>query len=173
MRFRKHLLGGVAICAIAPALLVACGGDDDDDSGGSGGDSASSAGTGSDEAYVTDFCEATIKFGDELIAVLEDVGTEVDDEAAATKLLAKPLESLVAELRKAKPPKDVKKAHDEIVTKLNGAVKDLKDGKNAEQVFEALDEPKLDKDVSDRLNKAAEKVDACVEAGVSFSNDEG
>lgn len=162
MNFPLRIISGLTLCAMGGALLSACG----------GGDGASAdAESGSDEAYVAAFCEATATFGAAVISAIETLLTDDDDETAA-KALAGPVEAFAAELKKAKPPKDVKSAHEAILSQLTRAVKDLKAGKNPADISDPSALPDLDEAVSARLNAVAAKDQVCVDEGVDFSEAE-
>lgn len=164
MNFPTYLLRGLAACVIAPALLAACGGDDDDDSGAGG--TAVSASAGGDEAYLAVYCEASVTFGAAFVAALEK-GARAGNDKEAGKAYAEPFQAYVKELRTAKPPKDVKAAHDKIVSALADVIKNLQDGKDPSQILDALQTPDVDAAVSARLKAAAKKNPDCV--GVGFA----
>ena len=168
MHFRTYLLRGLAALAIAPTLLAACGGDDDEaDSPGAAGGTVA-APTGGDEAYLAVYCKASVTFGAAFVAALKKGAAAANDKDAA-KVFVEPFDAYVKELRTAKPPKDVKAAHDQIVAALADVAKDLKDGKDPSQLLDAIEAPDLDEAISARLDAAAKKNPDCV--GVGFASE--
>ncbi len=167
MRLRTFLVRGLVACAVTPALLAGCGGDDDD-----GGEAAPKAPSGSDEAYVAIFCKASNTFGEDFFTALTSIAEDATDKEAAAAFVD-PFETYVKDLRAAKPPKDVKAAHDQILSQLTDALKELKAGNNPEVIFDALESPDVDDAISARLDAAAEKNQDCIDGGVTFSSDTG
>lgn len=164
MTFRRTILAGLVPCVLGLTLLLAaCGGDDD--SGDSGG--STSSGTGSDEKYVAVVCKAFADFGDATTKAIKPSSIKNEDDAI--KALVGPIEDLVAAMAKASPPKDAKASHDETVKVFRAAAADLKKNGSKSTAFQDLETPKMDKDVSDRLDKVAAKNKDCQEADVTFS----
>ena len=161
MQLRTILRGGALFLGATAATfgLAACGGDDD---GGGGG-------TGTDDEYVGAICGALLTFQDDITKVIADSsGDETDEEAA--ELLVKPLEAYVSNLKKAKPPSDVKEYHEDIVKKTEDAVKQIKDDKNLDAFDEIGDPKEPPQDIKDRLDAAASKNADCIKADFSFGS---
>lgn len=160
MQFRTYLRGGALFLGLGAAAfgLAACGGDD----GGGGG-------TGSDEQYVGAICSALLTFQDDLAKVVAGAkGDETDEEAA--KLIVEPLEKYLSNLKKAKPPADVKEYHNDVVAKTTDAVKKIKEDKNLDAFNEIQDSKEPPQKIKDRLNAAAEKNEDCVKADFTFGS---
>lgn len=157
-----------ALLLVAAFSLAACGGDDDDSGGDDSGDSGkTSSGTGSDEKYVADLCKATLEFS-KAFEKLDP--SKVKSEDDVQKLFAEPFENYAKAMSKAKPPKDVKEYHDQVVKALNDTVKSMKSG-DGTSGFEALadmDFPEPPAAVSDRLSKIADNNKDCKEANFDF-----
>lgn len=177
--WRRLLVAGMAILAIA--LFAACGGgDDDDDDGedgsGDGGSSSnnplgggSGGGTGSDEKYVGDLCKATLKLTNAFQSINP---ADLGDESKIFDILEKPYEEFVDAMEDAKPPKDLKDYHDEALRQFRAALKAIEDEDQEEldRIFDAeLPDPPAG--VEERLDKVARDNKDCADAGVSFEED--
>lgn len=157
MEIRKFaLLLGIAPVALGATFFAACGGDDD---GGGGG-------TGSDEAYVADFCEAYKNFFADLEDAQDDITSSDPEDIAET--MAQPVEDLAKALKKAKPPKDMQDWHNQAVKTMEEAADELKDGNFDASIFgdETLSDPP--EGAADRLQKLAEDNEDCDDAGFDF-----
>ncbi|MCC7364499.1 MAG: hypothetical protein IT303_09000 [Dehalococcoidia bacterium] len=126
---------------------------------------SSSNATSADKKYVSQICSALIQFEEELFEAVMEVDAE--DEAAAAKALAEPMDKLVQAWEDADPPKDLKKYHEQAVDQAKDAVAKLKKGDM--NAFEEMgDLPAADKDIEDRLNAAASEDEDCIAAGMIF-----
>ncbi|MFN0148344.1 MAG: hypothetical protein ACKVT1_17730 [Dehalococcoidia bacterium] len=164
MQFRRIFFMGAAALALTTATaFAACGGDDD--SGGSSGGDAVSAGSGSDADYVAGLCKALIKFQDSIL----DLASKADaakSESDAVKLLGEPLDAMVKDLEKVKPPSDLKDYHKKSVAGFKTAAENVKKGKV--DALDSADLPDAPAGASERLDKVAAENADCVDAGVAF-----
>ena len=168
MKIRKLGLWPVmaALALTASFGFVACGGDDDDDGGGDSG--GSSGGTGSDEKYVGDLCKATLVFSKAIEKVTADP-SKLNNASDISKAFADPFEDYAKSVSKAKPPKDLKQFHDDVVKTLNEAAKAMKSGGDLDALSSlGGDFPEPPKAAQDRLQKVADKNKDCKEADFSF-----
>ncbi len=151
---RKHF--GPALLAIPAALALAfaaCGGD--------GG-----GGLGTDEEYVDDLCGAFQSLQENMDGLFEDLSGEADEQKVA-EAFAEPFEEFLNELKKARPPADVKPYHDELVDSFEQTVKAIKDGDmNALDNTDDVSDPP--EDIQARLEKAAENNKTCQEVDFGF-----
>ncbi len=113
--------GGVLLAAmlIVPAAL-ACGGDGD----------------GSDEEYVTAFCEAHREFTTSWSAAIQNASTtsSFDD-------IAEPLEVLADDFDDMNPPADMKDWHDETTKQLSATAERVKEEKNLQAITSLPNDP--------------------------------
>lgn len=156
-----------AVLAVAAVGLAACGGDDDGGSKTSGGGGiASSGGTGSDENYVADLCKASKDLQAAITKMTADP-SKLTDQDAAMKAFIGPFEDFSKSLAKAKPPKDLKDYHEQMVKTLNDTVAKMKKGDaTALQSLSGTDLPDPPASVKDRLDKLAAKNKDCTDSGL-------
>jgi len=180
-------LGGLLVLSLG-AAFASCGGDDDDapkDSPGasSSGDkgaksdatktgdtNASDANpgavTGTDKQYVKDVCVVFNTYMDGVLKSFSADASVAGDEAAIIKKIGPLLEAFGKDVAKAKPPKDVKKYHDELVKTVNDTSGRLKAGK-IKSLSELADvnsaQKELPADVKARLANAEKDVKECNE----------
>ncbi|MBA4180909.1 MAG: hypothetical protein C0506_10010 [Anaerolinea sp.] len=170
MKLRKigvwAVLGAFALTAAIG--LAACGGGDDDGGDGGGGGIASSGGTGSDEKYVADLCKATLDFSKAMDKVTADP-SKLNNASDISKAFSAPFEDYAKAVAKAKPPKDLKEYHDNVVKALNDASKAIKGGGNLDALGALGDDlPDPPQATQDRLQKIADKNKDCADADFSF-----
>jgi len=185
MRNLKRLAVFVMLPAILAMLLVACGGDsdnksDDSNNGGpaasdskdngkksDGGDIKASGDTGSDEKYVAAVCKSGRKFLDDLTASMSKIDyskIDANDPDSMAKLMEPftgTFRQFAKDLADAKPPKDLKDWHGDLVDNLNQMVKAMEKGDQDALDTIGVDFPDMPEDVSNRLSKVAEKNDDC------------
>jgi hypothetical protein len=87
-----------------------------------------------------------------------------------SKAFSGPFEDYAKAISKAKPPKDLKEYHDNIVTTLNDASKAMKSGGGLEGLAGLSEDfPEPPKATQDRLQKIADKNKDCQAADLSFN----
>lgn len=148
---------------LAAGLLfaAACGGDD------SSGGNPAGAGSGSDEAYVAAICKAQARFFESFDKAMSDP-SKLNDPKEAAKLFIGPFEQLEKDVKAARPPKDVKEYHDQMVKAISGASTQLKDSKDITTLDLESDIKDPPQEITDRLQKIAEKNEDCQKADFSF-----
>lgn len=146
-------------------FAAACGGDDDS----SGGPAASSGGTGSDEAYVASICKAQLKFSTSFKKVMSDPSKFNDPEEVA-KIFSAPMDQLVKDMKAAKPPKDAKEYHDQVVKSISDVSAQLKKSKDITSLDLSDDKGEPPAEIAGRLQKIADNNEDCKKADFSFTN---
>lgn len=151
----RALLTAAGVLAVTSMMLVftACGGD------------SSSGGTGTDEAYVSSVCKAMLKFSDSLNAMDP---TKLKSEDDAIKAITGPFDQLLKDLKAAKPPKDVKSYHDEVVATFQKANDQIKKNKDMSALTDAETPEPPPAAIKDRLQKIADKNADCKKADFNF-----
>jgi len=163
LKLRASLVAAGLVAATSFLLVfAACGGDDSSTS--SGG----SSGTGSDNQYVSALCKSMLTFQDSLTSATKDP-SKLTDPTAIAKAFTAPFEQLLKDLKAAKPPKDVKDYHDKVVAEFSKATDALKKGGDLSALSNMGDLPNPPKEVSDRLQKVADKNADCKKADVNFN----
>ena len=184
LRWLAVALAAVVVLSLT-ALFAACGGDDDSSSGSSSsngksdatktsdstgdkktGDANPGAVSGTDKEYVKDVC---VVFNTYMEAVFKAISSDPSlsgDSDAIIKKIGPPLEAFGKGVAKARPPKDVKKYHDELVKTVNDTAAKLKSGKIkslSELGALGTSSTQLDPDVKARLANAEKDVKECNE----------
>ena len=169
-------LAALSLTAVM-TLLGACGGDDDSTGGGAAKGSSPAAKddskvanagpvSGTDKEYVKDMCVSFNSYMDGVFKVIQSDPSSATDQAAIAKKLGPFLESFAKDVDKAKPPRDVKKYHDELVKQVKDSSEKLKSGKvkSLAELGQGVTPPKdLDPAILTRLSNAEKDVKECSE----------
>jgi hypothetical protein len=188
---RMTLIGGALLTF--SSVFAACGGDDDDatstgnateasptvkDDGkasdatnnssptAKGDGKAADAGpvSGTDKEYVKDICVAFNAYMDGALKAFSSDPSSAGDQAALVKKIGPLLETFAKEVAKAKPPRDVKKYHDELVKQTKDSSEKLKSGKitSLSELGQGVTPPKdLEPAIKARLANAEQDVKEC------------
>lgn len=173
----RGLFASLGLLAVSSLVLVlaACGG------GGSSNNSSSktttpssssggntNAGTGSDQQYVAAVCKAMMKFQDSVSKVTADP-SKLTNASDISKAFSGPFDQLISDMKGAKPPKDIKSYHDQVVAQLSKANDSLKNGGDINSLSSLGDLPSPPQAVQDRLQKVADSDPDCQTAGINFT----
>lgn len=166
MNFRTpRLWAFTGLLAAGLLFAAACGGDSKSSGGGPGG----GGGTGSDESYVAALCKAELKFADSFNKAMSGDPSKLTDPNEVAKMFTGPFDQLAKDMKAANPPKDVKEYHDQLVKAISDASTQLKNNKDISQLDFGSNIKEPPQDVSDRLQKIADKNEDCKKADFSFT----
>lgn len=142
MTLNLRLTGAALAALLIAPLAAACGGDGD----------------GSDEEYVTAFCETQREFTTTLEAAIRDASTTSDFDA-----IAEPFETLAGNFKDMDPPEDMKDWHEDATDQLSATAERVKEERNLQAVTSLPQDPL--KGMPDgpraRLQRAAANDPAC------------
>jgi len=134
------LAAGAALIA---SLVVACGGGD---------------GTGSDEDYISAFCDARREFTENLDTAVKQVSTGGDKEFGQ---IADVFTELADDFDDMKPPEDLKDWHDTASKQLSDAAEKIEKEKNLQAVTSLPPLADMPAGPRERLRNQAQNYDSC------------
>lgn len=159
-----HHLRALLAAALLPAFafafaFAACGEDSDDDGG------PDSAGTGSDEDYVSGICDAVDKFQEDFSDAFANA-----DEVPNPDDFAEPFENFVKDLKKLKPPSDLQQWHSQTVDAFEDTVDQLKNADSLDDLDDTgtAEFPELPAAAKDRLTAVADRDEDCQQLEEDF-----